>query len=154
MGCARSVQTQEVLRVPDSTSSAEAEYAGHAPTLLAPHPTTVLREQVFVGRDARLALGLAGARAHADPLQLALQRLLALGLGLLLGGWFLNDSVVSSAKNGAIMLAVIMIIDAFYIGYAYRSNTNAKLDTTFKYATYGSVLSAIVLALAFGYIAI
>lgn len=77
-----------------------------------------------------------------------------LGLGLLLGGWFLNESVVSSAKNGAIILAVVMVIDAFYVGYVYRSLMSTKVDTTFKYATYGSVLSAIVLALAFGYVAI
>ncbi len=45
-----------------------------------------LAEQVLVGRDARLALGLAGARALPDPLELALQRALAgLLLTLLLG---------------------------------------------------------------------
>ena len=38
----------------------------------------ILVEQLFVGVEAGLALGLAGARRHADPLQLALERLLPL----------------------------------------------------------------------------
>ena len=41
-------------------------------------------EQGLVGGDARLALRLAGARRHPDPLELALERPLAGGLGLLL----------------------------------------------------------------------
>ena len=44
----------------------------------------VLVEQLLVGVETRLALGLPRARRHADPLELALQRLLPLGLGLLL----------------------------------------------------------------------
>ena len=39
-------------------------------------------DEGLVGRDARLALGLAGARALADPFELALQAALARGLGL------------------------------------------------------------------------
>ena len=46
----------------------------------------VLVEQLLVGVEARLALGLTRARRHADPLELALQRLLTLALGLLLLG--------------------------------------------------------------------
>ncbi len=45
-----------------------------------------LLPQLFVPRDARLALGLAGARRQADPLELALQRLLPGGRLLLLLG--------------------------------------------------------------------
>ncbi len=45
---------------------------------------TVLGEQFFIGRDARLGLGLARLGAHADPFQLALERFLALALGLFL----------------------------------------------------------------------
>src|SRR4029079_2375448 len=46
----------------------------------------VLGEELLVGGEARLALGLAGARAHAPPLELALEgapprRLLLLLLG-------------------------------------------------------------------------
>ena len=44
----------------------------------------VLVEQLLVGVEPRLALGLPRARRHADPLELALQRLLALALRLLL----------------------------------------------------------------------
>ena len=44
----------------------------------------VLVEQLLVGVEARLALGLAGPRRQPDPLQLALQRALAPALGLLL----------------------------------------------------------------------
>ena len=43
----------------------------------------VFVEQLLVGVEARLALGLPRARRHADPVQLALQRALALALGLL-----------------------------------------------------------------------
>ena len=43
----------------------------------------VFGEQLFVGVQARLALGLARARRHADPVELALQRPLPLALGLL-----------------------------------------------------------------------
>ena len=43
----------------------------------------VLGEQLLVGIQARLALGLARARRHADPVELALQRSLPLALGLL-----------------------------------------------------------------------
>ena len=46
----------------------------------------ILREQFLVRIEARLALGLACARGHADPLELALQRALALGLLFLLDG--------------------------------------------------------------------
>ena len=44
----------------------------------------LLGEQLLVGVETRLALGLARARRHADPVQLALQRPLPLRLGLLL----------------------------------------------------------------------
>ncbi len=43
----------------------------------------VLVEQLLVGVETRLALGLTRARRHADPFELALQRLLPLGLRLL-----------------------------------------------------------------------
>ena len=43
----------------------------------------LLGQQILVGVQPRLALGLAGARRHADPVQLTLQRALALALGLL-----------------------------------------------------------------------
>ena len=46
----------------------------------------VLGEQLLVGGQAGLALGLAGARAHPHPLELALQGALARRLGLLLEG--------------------------------------------------------------------
>ena len=44
----------------------------------------VLAQQLFVGVEARLALRLPGARRHANPFELALERPLPLGLGLLL----------------------------------------------------------------------
>src|SRR5690606_15898714 len=47
-------------------------------------PGRLLGEQLLVGVQARLALRLPGARRHADPLELALQRALATALGLLL----------------------------------------------------------------------
>ena len=43
----------------------------------------VLAQQVLVGVEARLALGLARARRHPDPFELALERALALALRLL-----------------------------------------------------------------------
>ncbi len=43
----------------------------------------VLRQQLLVGRQAGLALGLARARRHPDPLELTRQCLLPLALGLL-----------------------------------------------------------------------
>ena len=46
----------------------------------------VLGEQLLVGVEAGLALGLAGPRRHPDPVELALQRPLALALGLLFLG--------------------------------------------------------------------
>ena len=46
----------------------------------------VLGQQLFVGVDAGLALGHAGARAHADPLELALEGALAAGVLFLLQG--------------------------------------------------------------------
>src|SRR6185436_7668497 len=44
----------------------------------------VLGQQLLVRVQSRLALGLAGARRHANPLQLALQGPLAFGFRLLL----------------------------------------------------------------------
>jgi hypothetical protein len=46
----------------------------------------VLGQQLLVGADAGLALGMAGARGHAHPFQLALQRALPRALLLLLLG--------------------------------------------------------------------
>ena len=45
-----------------------------------------LGHELVVGGDARLALALPGARRHADPLELALERGLAGAVRLLLGG--------------------------------------------------------------------
>ncbi len=45
-----------------------------------------LRHEVVVGVDAGLPLGLAGPGRHPDPLELALKRLLAAGVGPLLPG--------------------------------------------------------------------
>jgi hypothetical protein len=51
---------------------------------LADHLLRLLGEQLLVGVDPRLALGVAGAGRHPDPLQLALEGLLAPALAALL----------------------------------------------------------------------
>jgi hypothetical protein len=43
----------------------------------------VLSKQVLIGVEARFAFRLAGAGRHPDPVQLALERTLALAFGLL-----------------------------------------------------------------------
>ncbi len=50
----------------------------------------VLAQQVLVRVEARLALGLTRARRHADPFELALERLLATRFGLL----FLRETLL------------------------------------------------------------
>jgi hypothetical protein len=59
----------------------------------------LLFEQIFIGVQARLALGLPRARRHADPIQLALERPLPLALGLL----FLREAVLLLFQPGRVV---------------------------------------------------
>ena len=61
---------------------AEARAGGDVDLDLVDLLLRVLREQLLVRVEARLALGLPRARRHAHPLQLALQRALAARFGL------------------------------------------------------------------------
>ncbi len=77
------VRLLQALRTDDDVAEARA---GRDVDLvrLAAAVGAAVGEELLVGLEARLPLGVAGAGGHADPLQLALERLLLGRLGLLL----------------------------------------------------------------------
>lgn len=74
--------------------------------------------------------------------------------GLFIGGWLISSLTISTARMGAILLAVVFIADALYTGWSYKNDNKMSSNMMYRYGTYGSVILAVILALVFGYVAI
>ena len=93
------VALAEVLRFDDQVAQAGPGRDGDLARSLALLLGLLLGEQLLVVGEAGLALGLAGARGHAHPLELALQRALARRLFLLL----LRQAVLLLVEPGGVV---------------------------------------------------